>query len=88
MKLETGIVIAKGTAYVGAGFCTALVTNLGQWANSGEWPPKINWVVIIGGAVGAGFINLLSFLSGSFTNYMQGRTPTGNTQFISKPPSP
>jgi len=88
MKLETGIVLAKGLCFVTIGACAPMSTALAQYANTGDWPSRIVWTVIIIASITGGATQLLSFLSGSFTNYMQGRTPTGNTQFISKPPSP
>jgi len=71
MKLDTGVIITKGVCYVVAGAGANLATSLAQWANSGEWPAKIQWIVIIVGACVGAATNMLSFLSGSFGSYRQ-----------------
>ena len=73
MKLETVIVVTKGLCYFVVGGLAPLSVGLAQWANTGEWPPRIIWIVIIGGCVSGAFNNLLSFLSGSFSDYMASR---------------
>lgn len=86
MKLETVIIITKGICFAGIGATAPLATGLAQWADTGEWPPRINWVVIIGICLGSMFNSLLGFLSGSFTDYMNTRKANGNTQM--QPPKP
>ena len=56
---------------VATGAGANLATSLAQWANSGEWPAKIQWIVIIVGACVGAATNLLSFLSGSFSSYRE-----------------
>ncbi len=73
MKLDTGIVLTKGTAFVLAAVCLSLGTALAQWANSKEWPDPIVWVVILCNAAGQGANALISFLSGAYTDYVKGR---------------
>lgn len=69
MKQGTAVLCIKGACFVVVGAGTPLITNLSQWANSGEWPARINWVVIIIGGVVGGATQLLSFLSESFAQY-------------------
>lgn len=82
MKLETFILATVALAYIIAGFCTNVISGLSQWLNSGEWPPRINWVgIVIMGVLGAAS-NYLAFVSGRFHEYMQKRN--GNTQIMTK----
>lgn len=67
------IVVVKGGCYMVIGGLMPLTTNLAQWANSGEWPSRINWVVIIAGCGVGAATQLLSFLSGSYSDYIKGR---------------
>lgn len=80
MKLESGVIIAKGSCYVIIGGLTPLASALAQWANSGEWPPRIVWVVIASGCIVGGATQLLSFLSGSYSDYAAKRASNGNSQ--------
>lgn len=83
MKLETAAIITKGLCFMVIGGATPLTTNLAQWANSGEWPARINWVVIIGGCIVGAATQLLAFLSQSYGQYLAGRTNgNGNTPQI------
>lgn len=66
MKAETGALMAKGLCYVVIGGVTPLTTGLGQWVDTGEWPPTINWVVIIAGCLVGAATQVLSFLSQSY----------------------
>lgn len=67
MKQETYILIAKGVCYIAIGGLTPLATGLGQWVDSGTWPPAINWVVIVAGCVVGAATQLLSFLSNAYS---------------------
>ena len=85
MKLESAIIITKGLCFTGAGFATALISGLGQWANEGTWPPTINWIVILAGCAVGASTQLLGFLSQSYGNYKaeikngNGKTNETNT---------
>lgn len=82
MKPETGIVILKGLGYIIVGVGTALASTLAQYANSEAWPSRIIWWgVVIPSCMVAGANSLLSFLSGSVSEYLKNRN--GNT-----PPKP
>lgn len=83
MKLESGVLITKGFCYVAIGFFAPLGAALAQWADTGTWPPPINWIVILGVCLTGAATQLLGFLSGSYREYMAQRN--GNTQFINKP---
>lgn len=74
-KLDTAVLVAKGGCFLIIGFFTPLVSGLAQWANSGEWPGKIVWVVMAGTCCVGGATQLLSFLSNSFSDYKDNVTP-------------
>jgi hypothetical protein len=82
MKLDTGIVISKGSATVISAVCLSFGQALAQWVTDRTWPPGIVWIVIIVIAIGQGANALNSFLSGAFSDYVKGRangSATGNT---------
>ena len=74
MKLDTAIIVTKGACYLLIGAGSNLATSLAQWANSGEWPARIQWIVIIVGATVGAATNLLSFLSSSWAKYRDEKT--------------
>lgn len=76
MKSDTIILWFKAFCYVVVGAGSAMITSLGQWANSGEWPNKINWVMIITGAAVGGASQLLSFFSSAWSDYRDARSQT------------
>lgn len=80
MKLDSAVIITKGLCYLFIGFTAPLGTALAQWANEGQWPPTINWVVIVGVCVGSAAASLLAFLSGSYREYAQSRTNGNGTK--------
>lgn len=73
MKQDTAIVVTKGFCYVVVGFFTPLSVGLAQWANSGQWPSNIIWVVIGSACATGAATQLLSYLSGSYSDYVKGR---------------
>lgn len=82
MKLDTGIVFTKGTCFFVAAVSLQFAQALAQWANSGQLPNFIQWCIIIALCLGAGANAILSFLSGSYSDYVKGRangSATGNT---------
>lgn len=91
MKLETGIIIAKGAAHVTVGAFTPWTAALAQWIGSGEWPSRIVWIGVIlpASLIGAGSA-LQAFLSASFTNYRaQAKADsTGKSQTVTTEPAP
>ncbi len=86
MKLDTTVVLTKGLCFVAIGFFTPLTTGLAQWANSHEWPDRLVWVIMGATCAVGAASQLLSYLSGSYTDYVAKRKPTGDTQFITKTP--
>ena len=68
-KLDAFVLGLKLLCYISIGAGASLATSLAQWSNSGEWPAKIQWIVIIAGAVVAGATQVLSFLSSSYATY-------------------
>lgn len=78
MKPETAILFTKALCYIVIGALTPLSSALAQWANTGEWPPRIIWVVVVSGCIVGGATQLLAFLSGSYSDYLKNRT-NGNS---------
>ena len=78
MKQETVVLFAKGMCYIVIGFGTPIVTGLAQWADSGMWPPAINWVVILAGACMGAATQFLAFLSQSYGTWKQEIKTNGN----------
>ncbi len=93
MKLDTAIVFTKGSFFCISAVALQLGEALAQWANSGEHPSTIQWVIIVSGCVGAGSNAALSFLSGAYADYVKGRangkatgTTSGDTALWQKAP--
>ena len=84
MKADTLFVWLKGVGMIGAAFCAAYNTGIGQWANEPTGPTAVAWQQIISGAVGAAFVALVAFCSGSAAKWKEDRSDNG-TQFINKP---
>lgn len=83
MKPDTIIIAVKAVCYMAIGAGTPTAAALSQWSNSGQWPEKIQWVTILIGAGVGGATQLLSFLSGSYSDYVKGRIGgTDTTQFM------
>lgn len=78
MKLETAILFTKGLCYITIGGLGPLVSGLGQWIDTGEWPPAINWVVIVAGCFIGAATQMLSFLSQSYGNWKLERNTNNN----------
>jgi len=85
MKTDTAAVIVKGIGLVGSAVCLQLTASLGQWANEDTWPSRINWILIVACAVGAGFNGLVSYMSGSFSTWKQDRQNGSDPSGSSKP---
>jgi hypothetical protein len=67
------------------GGLTPLTTGLGQWFDTGQWPPTINWVVILAGCGVGAATQLLSFLSQSYGNYLAANKTDAATPATPKP---
>ena len=78
MKSDTFVLIGKLLCYVLIGGLTPLASSLAQWANDGSWPPRINWIIIVGGCVVGAATQVLSFLSSSYATYSQTRKGLAN----------
>lgn len=74
MKLEDVVVVTKGACLTADGFLGPIVVGLAQWANTGEWPSNIVWVIILAMAFKGAANSLLGFLSQSFGNWKAQRT--------------
>ena len=77
MKQETFVLLVKGVCYMTIGGLTPLTTGLGQWIESGTWPPTINWIVIVAGCAVGAATQLLAFVSQSYGDWKAERN--GNT---------
>jgi len=92
LKLETIVVVAKAYCFVIIGFFTPLTVGLAQWANSGEMPGPIIWIVTGASCFVGAAGQLLSFLSGSYSDYTAGRKQGGQSfdtqQFLRTPAQP
>ena len=86
MKLDTIAVITKGLCYVIMGGLTPLSTGLAQWVDSGEWPPRINWLIIIAGCFVGAATQMLAFLSQSFGQLQAAARTNGNGAPPVEPP--
>lgn len=71
MKTPAVVLVLKALCYATIGALTPLSSALAQWANSGDWPPKIVWIVIVSGCIVGGATQLLAFLSSSYSTYVQ-----------------
>lgn len=73
MKHDTFTLVLKGVCYVLIGAGTPMAASLAQWGDSGQMPPRIQWVIITIGAIVGGATQLLSYLSGSYSDWTQAR---------------
>ena len=86
MKLETVIIAAKLFCVFGGTSLLTLQTGLSQWSNEPTSPSGVQWVMILGGALGTGLTATGAFLSNAFGNYLKERsngnalTPIPQTQ--------
>ncbi len=74
MKTDTLVLVTKLLCYTCMGGLAPLTTGLTQWVDSGQWPPAINWVVIVAGCIGGAATQVLAFLSQSYGQWVAGRT--------------
>lgn len=74
MKVDSVVLLSKAACYLIIGLCAPLGASLAQWANSGESPSRVTWVVIIGACLTGGATQMLSFFSQSYGNWKAGQT--------------
>jgi hypothetical protein len=82
---STTILLGKAFCYLVIGAGTPLGAAMAQWNDTGQWPPGVSWVVIIGACAVGGANNLLAFFSQSYGNWKQ---PNGNGNGNGKPAPP
>lgn len=87
MKIETAVIITKGLCFTVIGGMTPMATGLGQWIDSGEWPPAINWVVIGAGCLVGAATQMLAFLSQSFSDYKIEMKESKDSAALATPPA-
>jgi len=68
-KHETTVLWIKGLCFLGIGTLTPLTTALTQYQASEKWPHPIVWIVVLALCAIGGFSAILSFLSGSYSDY-------------------
>ena len=78
IKLDTIVLVAKACCYMILGFFTPLTVGLAQWANSGEFPGPLIWIVMFASCVVGMASQLLSFMSGSYGDYLSSRKSQSN----------
>ena len=71
MKHETFILLLKGMCFLVIGFFTPLTTALTQFQANGDWPQPIVWVVVLSLCIIGGASAILSYLSGSYSDYLK-----------------
>lgn len=69
MKADSVAVFLKGVGFIGGAIAAQLAGSLAQWANSGTWPDRINWILIITLAVLQGCNSMVTFASGAWSNW-------------------
>lgn len=85
MKIESVVLVAKMLCYLAIGFFTPLGVGLAQWANTGDWPTTLQWIILGASSIVGSATQLLSFFSGSFSDYMKQKQSGGGTDFFPKP---
>jgi len=68
-KHETLVVWVKGCCFLTIGMFTPLTTALTQYQASEKWPHPVVWVVVLSLCIIGGASSILSFLSGSYSDY-------------------
>jgi hypothetical protein len=71
MNAENISVFLKGFGFIVGAILVQLGGSLAQWANSGTWPDKINWTVILVAAGAQGCNAMVTFASGAWASYRQ-----------------
>lgn len=94
MKLDSFMLVSKAACYFLIGFGTPLSAGLVPWVNSHEFPDEVTWVALIIAAVVGGATSMLAFFSGTYSDYVRGRSTAGgggsqaNDTANQKPPEP
>lgn len=73
MKADTTIIFLKAACYMMIGAGTPASVAVAQWLTANKNPTLLDWVSV---ALGAGIgmsTQLLSYLSGSYSDYVKGR---------------
>lgn len=83
MIMEKFVFYNKWISYLGIGLLGPLVAGLGQWADSGTWPPTICWVCILAGCAISMFTQNLAFFSSAYQTLKAGTN--GNADPTVKP---
>lgn len=70
--MKPGTILSiKAGCFIVLGFTAPLVSGLSQWANTGEWPSRIVWVVMGAMCFQGAATQLLSFLSNAYSEYQK-----------------
>jgi hypothetical protein len=83
INFNTAVVFTKGFCVLfGTAFIT-LQTALSQWSNVPDEPSRTQWIMMLGGAIGAGLIALGGWLSQAFGNYInEQKSNTDQTKTV------
>lgn len=73
MKQDTAVIFLKAACYMIIGAGTPASVAVAQWLTEKKVPNSLDWVsVTIGAGIGMS-TQLLSYLSGSYSDYVKGR---------------
>lgn len=87
MKADTTIVFLKAACYMMIGAGTPASVAVAQWLTEKKVPTGLDWVSVTIGAMIGMATQLLSYLSGSYSDYVKGRAngsaqPGDTTQML------
>lgn len=72
MNMDKFVFYNKWISYILIGGIGPMVAGLGQWVESGTWPPTISWICIGGGCLIGAATQNLSFFSSAWQT-LQGK---------------
>lgn len=85
MKMDKFVFFNKWGSYLIIGGLGPLVAGLGQWVDTGEWPPRIAWVTIGAGCLISMATQNLAFFSSAWQT-LQGKLDPNAVPAV--PPKP
>ena len=79
MTFEDKIIAAKLVCVFAGTSLLTLQTGLGQWSTTEKSPSTIQWVMVLGGSLGAGATAAGAFISDSFGKWANGKNQTSGS---------
>jgi hypothetical protein len=83
MNADSVIVYAKLFCIFGGTSLLCLQTGLSQWSNETATPSKVQWIMILGGSLGAGLMATGGFLSNDYGNYRKSQNDINSNRRMS-----